>query len=311
MFRTFIWQLLFIFLLLNYSIFQHVHPSTQQWDYQRHGPDTWPHLFDTCEGEFQSPIDIRIPNLIYDPHLHPLSFNGYTTNSSLHQWNFTHNGKTIIAYPPPLANFSISGASLPEIFYLIQFQFHWGYNVYQGSEHTFNGFKYPLEVQFIHRGRFSNALAIVSILFELRQHDNPYIDNLLSILNQTVDTSISIEHQLDISRLFPTDSSPRFYLYNGSLTIPPCTEDVTWIILARKIPISANQLEIFTQNSIPSNFRHTQKLYSRKVLANFQPELHESFYTEEDTSIHHSFAHTKKISKFFLLLILIIFWMIR
>ncbi len=294
-------KLLFLFSLLKYSILQN--PSTNHWNYQREGPDTWHHTYDSCEGEAQSPIDIRTSNVKYDPNLSSLSLNGYTTNISLYVWNFTHNGHTIIVYPPPLARLSISGANLLEVFYLIQFHFHWGYNAYQGSEHTIDGVKYPLEMHFVHEAHFSRALAVVSILFHLQRDDNPHINELLSILNRTTNTSVFVERKIDISRLFPIALSPRFYLYNGSLTTPPCTEGVTWIILARTVPISSYQLEIFINNSVSFNFRPPQKLHSRIVSANFRPEPHD----EEGENIHHSSACIQQISVFFLSFILVIF----
>jgi carbonic anhydrase len=292
--------LLFLFSLLKHSILQN--PSTPHWDYQREGPDTWRHTFDSCEGNAQSPINIRTCSVKYDPNLSPLSLNGYTTNISLHVWNFTHNGHTIIAYPPPLAHLSISGANLPENFHLVQFHFHWGYNAYQGSEHTIDGMKYPLEIHFVHEGRYSNALAVLSILFTLRLEDNPHINELLSILNRTINTDVFVEQQINISRLFPATLTPQFYRYNGSLTIPPCTEGVTWIILARKVPISKYQLEIFVRNSVPFNFRSPQQLYSRTISANFRPEPHD----EEGESSHHSSAYAKHIPVLLFSLILLI-----
>src|SRR5580700_7562944 len=126
MFRACILPFLFLFSLLKYSNLQN--PPTSHWDYEREGPDTWKHRFDSCEGDAQSPIDIRTYYVKYDPHLSPLSLHSYTTNTSAYVWNFTHNGHTVVAYPPPLARLSISGANLPETFYLVQFHFHWGYN---------------------------------------------------------------------------------------------------------------------------------------------------------------------------------------
>jgi carbonic anhydrase len=305
MFRKCVLQLLFLFSLLKYCIFQN--PSTPHWNYQREGPDTWKHAFDSCEGEAQSPIDIRTSHVQYDPNLGPIFLNGYTTNISLYVWNFTHNEHTIVAYPPPLARLSISGANLPEVFYLVQFHFHWGYNAYQGSEHTIDGVKYPLEIHFVHQAHFSGALAVLSILFDLQRDDNPHVTAILSILNQTTNTSLFVERQIDISRLFPTASSPRFYRYNGSLTTPPCTEGVTWIILARTVPISPCQLEVFVGNSVPFNFRPSQKLHSRTVSANFRPEPHPGSRDQEGGSAHHSSACIKQISLLLLSLILIIF----
>ena len=125
-------QFILLFSLLKYSILQN--PTTHQWDYQRNGPDTWPHRFDSCEGELQSPINIRRSHVEYDPNLHSLSLDSYIGNKSLFTWNYTHNGHTIVAYPSPLAHLTISGANLPGIFHLKQFHFHWGFNAYQGSE---------------------------------------------------------------------------------------------------------------------------------------------------------------------------------
>jgi carbonic anhydrase len=298
MFCTFIWQFLVLFSLLSDSILQH----TNHWDYQRKGPDTWHYTFDACEGKAQSPIDIRTSHVKYDPHLNPLSLNGYTSNISSYVWNFTHNGHNIVAYPPPLVRLSMNGSNLPEVFYLVQFHFHWGYHGYQGSEHTIDGHKFPLEIHFVHQAHSSDDLAVLSILFNLRHDDNPHLNDLLSVLNQTINTSISIEHRLDISHLFPTVTSPRFYRYNGSLTTPPCTEGVTWTILAKTVPISAGQLEVFIGNSVPFNFRPTQKLHARKILANFRPEPHEVSEDEEGETTYHSSACLNSIEQLSLLL---------
>ncbi|CAF2545718.1 unnamed protein product [Rotaria sp. Silwood2] len=307
MFSPFMLQLLLLFLFLNYTILQHTNPSSLHWDYQREGPDTWQHTFNTCNGKAQSPINIRTSRVKYDPKLRPLSLNGFTTNTSLHIWNFTHNGHTIVVYPPASANLSISGANLPESFSLVQFHFHWGYNAYQGSEHTIDGIKYPLEIHFVHQAHFSRAQAVLGIFFELQHDDNPYINDLLSILNQTTNISISIEKQIDITPLFPTLLSPRFYRYNGSLTTPPCTEGITWIILASTVSISEYQLEVFAGNSISWNFRHPQKLYSRQVLANFQSAKHENLQDEEDESIHCSSVCVQQVLTLLLSYVLIIF----
>ena len=271
---AFVWQVLAFSSLTHYCSPQLIDPSTYYWDYQRAGPDTWYRSSLTCNGEFQSPINIDTSRVRYDASLRPLSLNGYTMNTSLYMWNFTHDGRTIIVYPPPLARFTISGANLPETFYLVQFHFHWGYNSFQGSEHTIDERKYPLEVQFVHRAPTSGAFAVISVLFHLQRDDNPYLTDFVSILNQTRDPSVSIEYPCDVSPLFPLDISPRFYRYNGSLTSPPCTERVSWIILLRTVPISQPQLNVFMNNAVSANFRPTQKLNGRQVLANFPVETY-------------------------------------
>ena len=300
MFRS--WLLLLISLL---SLFQYSILDSPHWDYQRYGPDTWRHTYETCEGDAQSPIDIRTSKLQYDANLRPLSLNGYTGNDSSYLWEISHNGHTIVARPPVLAHLSINGADLPEEFYLDHLHFHWGYNVYQGSEHTINGMKHPLEMHFVHRSRFSRTYAVLSVLFKLRYEENPMLDELLSIINETIDTSISIERQMNLSRLFPTTSPPRFYRYDGSLTTPPCTEGVLWIILARFISISRSQWDVFVRNSVPANFRPTEKLNSRIVSSNFPPESYDETYDDEDHRSHHSSASTQSISNLLFLIFIL------
>lgn len=261
---------------------------TPHWDYEREGPDAWHHLFDSCEGDAQSPINIRTPNVRYDSRLSPLSLNGYNATMSNIVWNFTHNGHTIVARPSTISRLSISGGGLPETFSLVQFHLHWGFNAFQGSEHTINDRKYPLEVHFVHQSPITGGLAVLAILFDLQREDNLYLNNFLSVINRTGNSSISVEQQLDLSSLFPLSSSPKFFRYNGSLTTPPCTEGVVWTILKRTVPISAQQLQAFGQNSVRFNFRPTQKLHSRRVIANFHPEPIEG--EEETELVHHSTA---------------------
>ena len=284
------WRSLVLLSLFHGSDLQRTTVPPPHWDYEREGPDAWHHLFDTCEGDAQSPINIQTPRVRYNSQLAPLSLNGYNANMSSFVWNFTHNGHTIVAYPPPMTRLSISGGGLPDVFYLLQFHSHWGYNAYQGSEHTINDRKYPLEVHFVHRSSSTGTLAVLGILFDLQREDNPYLNELLSALNRTHNTSVSFEQQADISRLFPTSPSPRFYRYNGSLTTPPCTEGVIWTLLKKTVPISSYQLRVFTGNTVPFNFRPPQRLHSRKVVANFQPEPMEGEEGEEGEGAHHSSA---------------------
>ena len=225
-----------------------------------------------CDGLSQSPIDISTLQVTYDPQLPALSLNGYLSNASLQLWNFTHDGQTIVAYPPPLAALSISGANLSEAFFLEHFRLHWGYNSHQGSEHTIDGFKYPLEIQFVHRGVISNRTAILSVLFAGQLMDNAYLTEFLTLVPQIIDPSIFVQQQFDLSPLLPSMPTARFYRYDGSLTTPPCTEGVMWIVLDGKVPISARQLLVFVNNSIPVNYRPTQRLNGRPVFANFHPD---------------------------------------
>jgi hypothetical protein len=81
---------------------------------------------------------------------------------------------------------------------------------------------------------------------------------------------------------------------------------VIWTILKRTVPISAYQLRALTGNMVPFNFRPPQKLYSRKVIANFQPEQHEGAGEEEGEGSHHSSASSDHIKLVQVLLLLFV-----
>ncbi|UJR35155.1 hypothetical protein I4U23_027924 [Adineta vaga] len=294
--------------LIHISNLQTIKTPEHEWDYGREGPDTWPHRYESCEGEAQSPINIRTSHVKYDSRLTtPLVFSGYASNTSSIVWNFTHNGHTIVAHPPPLARLSMSGGGLPSDYYLVQFHLHWGYNAFQGSEHTIDGQKFPIEIHFVHRAAFTNSYAVFSILFERQRDDNTHLNELLSILNRTVNTSVTIEQQIDLSRIIPTASPPKFYRYNGSFTTPPCTEGVIWTVLKRRISISEYQHRALMSNAIPFNFRPPQRLFSRTVYVNFKSEGHEGGEEEEGEGEggHHSSA-SLKIAQLFLVFISLI-----
>ena len=66
------------------------------------------------------------------------------TNSHLEMLN-----KVEITYNESESRPSVSGSDLEDVYYLTTFHFHWGHNEFQGSEHTFNNRKFPLEVTII------------------------------------------------------------------------------------------------------------------------------------------------------------------
>lgn len=76
----------------NFENFIYIKGSlTNEWNYEENGPDAWPHLFDTCKGIEQSPINIQKSNLTYNPNLKEINFNNYNQIISM---NLFHNGHT-------------------------------------------------------------------------------------------------------------------------------------------------------------------------------------------------------------------------
>ncbi|XP_049764347.1 carbonic anhydrase 2-like [Schistocerca cancellata] len=122
-------------------------------------------------------------------------------------------------------------------------EFHWGPSDDEGSEHTLDYCRYALELQVVH-GPCEGAqydYVCVAVLFEAVMEDNPYLDPVVQALHQVRRPGCSAQ-----LLPFPLDwlSPPmeQSYLsYCGSLTRPPCSEGVLWILRPHPLTISSRQ----------------------------------------------------------------------
>lgn len=89
---------------------------------------------------------------------------------------------------------------------------------------------------------------------------------------------------ITLKSLLPSDIDT-YYTYRGSLTTPPCSEAVTWIIFTNPIPISFKQLNKFRSLSngediLGDNFRKLQDLGKRKL---YLRKLNDDFANKYDS----------------------------
>lgn len=143
-----------------------------------------------------------------------------------------------------------------ETFELIQFHFH------HPSEHRLKGKSFPMEIHFVHKAP-NHEYVIIAVLVKLGEH-NPHIQKLWKTIPEEIDK----EHIFKNKTLSAKDFLPKsrtYYHYTGSLTTPPCTENVTWLILEEPIKISSDQLEYF-QSFIDHNARPIQHLHHRVIV---------------------------------------------
>jgi len=244
-----------------------------EWNYSELGPDHWNNNVKTCAGEEQSPIDIIASSARYDRTLEPIHLIRY---EEVHNWNVTHTGQTINLYPSD-GELQINGSNFGEPFTLAQFHFHWGENIYQGSEHFINGEKFPLEVHFVH-GSQSKKYAVLGFLFQLSEKNNTALDPLLAAIRETTKTHETATVALNLSTILPGDEFlTDYFRYFGSLTTPPCTEGIKWTVIKHKINISEHQLTSFRDNSVKKNFREPQKNFQQKNLHKCVECRHECF----------------------------------
>jgi carbonic anhydrase len=141
---------------------------------------------------------------------------------------------------------------------LKQFHFH------RPSEERIHGHSYEMVVHLVHADEEGN-LAVVAVLLQ-QGEANPVVRQLWNDLPKEKEKEESSNDVLvDAAKLLPSDRG--YYTYAGSLTTPPCSENVTWFVLKDPMSVSAEQIAQFSK-LYPHNARPTQPLYSRVVLEN-------------------------------------------
>jgi carbonic anhydrase len=244
---TFVGLFLCCLVLLRASLSkQHQQPH---WGYTGEGaPENWSKLDPAnaaCSvGKRQSPIDIKgattsnLPALQFDYKSVPL--------------NIIDNGHTIQVNYAPGSTLSVDGKS----YVLKQFHFH------HPSEEKVNGRGYDMVVHLVHADA-EGHLAVVAILFKTGQA-NALIDqiwkNIPGEKNKAVDVSGTV---LNAKDWLPSDLG--YFTFSGSLTTPPCSEDVTWFVLKTTDSLSPGQLATFAK-LYPDNARPIQPTNGREIL---------------------------------------------
>jgi carbonic anhydrase len=225
--------------------------NAPHWSYGgEDGPDHWGELADAyrmcSEGRNQSPVDIaadlnaELPELVFDYHSSPL--------------REINNGHSIQQNVEPGSFLIVPDRGLHHE--LKQFHFH------SPSEHTVAGKSYAMEMHFVHVGE-DGMLVVVGILIE-EGAEHPVVNKLWAFMpehaGETSEQPIGIE---ETDLLPPTRE---YYTYSGSLTTPPCSEGVAWIVLKNPIELSAEQIERFKERVGPITNRPIQPQNSRLIL---------------------------------------------
>ncbi|WP_347551393.1 carbonic anhydrase family protein [Pseudalkalibacillus hwajinpoensis] len=222
-----------------------------KWSYEGEtGPSNWDTLhpeFATCgKGEKQSPINIDESNVELNEELEAIGINYQSTDFS-----FENNGHTVQLNDQSRDNsIELQG----EEYTLQQLHFH------IPSENTMNGDHFAMEAHLVHENE-AGDLAVLGLLIE-EGDENPILAEVFSnIPAQNNDEELSSNIKLD--SLLPEEKST--FRYSGSLTTPPCSEGVSWIILEEAIELSEEQIEAFSERFPHGNARGTQPLNSREV----------------------------------------------
>uniref|UniRef100_A0A8I3W3C4 Carbonic anhydrase-related protein 10 n=6 Tax=Boreoeutheria TaxID=1437010 RepID=A0A8I3W3C4_CALJA len=243
-------------------------------------------------GKRQSPVNIETSHMIFDPFLTPLRINTGGRKVSGTMYN-TGRHVSLRLDKEHLVN--ISGGPMTYSHRLEEIRLHFGSEDSQGSEHLLNGQAFSGEVQLIHynhelytnvteAAKSPNGLVVVSIFIKVSDSSNPFLNRMLNrdtITRITYKNDAYLLQGLNIEELYPETSS--FITYDGSMTIPPCYETASWIIMNKPVYITRMQmhsLRLLSQNqpsqiflSMSDNFRPVQPLNNRCIRTNINFSL--------------------------------------
>jgi carbonic anhydrase len=216
------------------------------WTYEgAEGPEHWSELspdYVLCNtGEQQSPVDI--PSSVA-----PGPINGVTLTYAAAPGAILDNGHTV--------QVNITGGNKitegGKDYHLAQFHFH------KHSEHTVGGASQRLEMHLVHTA--SDGAYTVLAVFLKSGAANTALDEVFSKMASATETAAPLSHDIDPTALLPAVKDG--WVYDGSLTTPPCTEGVHWRVYGVPLEASSEQIAKFMHD--PS-YRPSQPLNARTV----------------------------------------------
>ncbi len=198
---------------------------TPHWSYAgAEGPNKWGDLdatYQACKaGQQQSPINLTAAT---HQQLAAPVFHYQATNLRV-----LNNGHTVQVNCDEGSYLELNG----QRYNVVQFHYH------APSEHTVDGKSYAAELHIVHKNT-EGKLAVVGILLQAGQA-NPAYDSFISHLPKTETPETAVSAKIDVGALLPSNHTT--YRYAGSLTTPPCTEGVTWIVMKTPVQLSTAQL---------------------------------------------------------------------
>ncbi len=202
-------------------------------------------------GQEQSPINVK------KVYKEPATDKNFNLKQHFVSQNFKveNNGHTVVfkATNPKASKISVAG----KVYKLLQFHYH------IPSEHTVMNSHYPLEIHFVHQSS-DGQLAVVGVLYKESNDNNSAFNKVLANLPKHGKASAQLT-QFNVSTLMPKNQE--VYAYNGSLTTPPCSEKVQWLLKSTPVTIGRGQLqqlgELYYGNNRPVQPQNSRKVHIR------------------------------------------------
>ncbi len=223
--------------------------GSNHWGYTGHeGPEHWGELDSTyilcTSGKNQSPVNLTG---FIEGDLKPIAFN-YTASVS----ELLNNGHTVQANIAAGNTITVADHTYD----LKQIHFH------TPSENLVEGKSFPLEGHLVHADKDGN-LAVVAVMFEVGG-ENRALAKLWQHMPEQAGEKKMFNAKLDAGEILPKNRD--YYRFNGSLTTPPCSEGVMWLVMKEPVSVSKAQVDHFAHVMHHPNNRPVQPAFARPII---------------------------------------------